>query len=89
MFTARTRQVSGSAIVLAAGLYALVLGEAVFLLAALLLPPTAVQNDATFFVYGRFFGGRCWLPALQLLLRLPCWPGCTRSFRNTNVQSNL
>jgi len=51
MSTASTRQFSGSAIVLAAGLYALVLGEAVFLLAALLLPPTAVQNDATFFVY--------------------------------------
>ena len=52
MFTAKTHQVSGPAIVLAAGLYALALGEAVFLLAALLLPPTAIQNDATFFVYG-------------------------------------
>lgn len=52
MLTAKTHQVSGSAIALAAGLYALAVGEAVFLLAALILPPTAVQNDATFFVYG-------------------------------------
>lgn len=48
----RNPQASGSVIVLSAGLYLLALGEAVFLLAALLLPPTAVQNDATFFVYG-------------------------------------
>jgi hypothetical protein len=48
MLTAKTHQVSGSSIVLAAGLYALAVGEAVFLLAALILPPTAVQNDATF-----------------------------------------
>lgn len=48
----RNPQVSGSVIVLSAGLYLLALGEAVFLLAALLLPPTAVQNDTTFFAYG-------------------------------------
>jgi len=48
----RNPQDSGPAIVLSAGLYALALGEAVFLLAALLLPPTAIQNDNTFFAYG-------------------------------------
>ena len=45
-------QDSDSAMVLSAGLYALALGEAIYLLAALLLPPTAIQNDTTFFVYG-------------------------------------
>lgn len=43
---------SGSAIVLSAGVYMLALGEAIFLLADLLLSPADLQNDATFFMYG-------------------------------------
>lgn len=42
----------GPVIILSAGLAALTIGEAIFLLAALILPPTAVNNDTTFFLYG-------------------------------------
>lgn len=42
----------GSAIVLSAGLAVLALGEAIFLLAALLLPAAVVDNDTIFFGYG-------------------------------------
>ena len=44
--------VSGPAVVLSVGLTALASGAAIFLLAALLLPPAAIENDQTFFVYG-------------------------------------
>ncbi len=44
--------VSGPAIILSAGLAALMSGAAIFLLAALLLPSAAIENDQTFFVYG-------------------------------------